>query len=775
MRNRMMIGTAALLLASAAFARAQQMPLPQQEQQGGHVVSAPATGGSIDFGARITSTTGDEARYERYRDLRSGANVNLAYAKVTPAYIFNVTVKNAGYRDQRYDAGFSSRRVKFAFFFDQLPLNHSYDTRTPYVCQPGSCTLDPALRARVQAGGYALGIPQTPADLRSGWIYSSILAQSDLKSRRDTIAGSVTISATDNLDFTVNVNSYKRAGNQPWGASYAFNFADEIPIVIDNRTTDVSAGIEWASHQGMMRLAYDYSKFDQNIPSFTWDNPIRATDYDQNRTTVVGYDPSGYVVGNGPARGRLAEAPTNTLTTFNWLGMLKLPNRTTANATFAMGAGRQNAELIPWTINPVFQQPALFAVFPGLANLPRDTAQMKVNYTAATVNVNSRPSRYLAFSVRYRSNDRSDLHQPFNGEEYVRFDAVPEETGSETEHFQINRNTLDANVAFTPFRFGSIRVGYGLDRWEQTARTTEGWKTDTGRVSFDTTGNDYVTLRALFEHSRRSAIGFDQEALNSLGMQPTARFFDEMSRIRDRGTLTVGLNPAPSVALNVAVSTAKDDYQGADPVVQFGLLNNTNTSYTVGFSLTPSPKVGIGGEYGREKYNALQQSRNSNPAPDPSWTDPARTWSLTNDETVNDVSLFVDLVNAIEKTNIRLGYDYSDSDQGFVFGGPRIPQLSALGQFIPLPNVTNNWQRATVDLRYNVTSRVGVGFGYSFEKLDIADFATINSSGPASMPVAALGPQTDTPRNDWLGVMLTGYGNRPYKGQTGSVRLIYNF
>ena len=775
MRNRIMIATAAPLLASATFAWAQQMPLPQQEQQSGHVVSATTTGGSIEFGGRLTSTTGDEARYERYRDLRSGANVKVAYAKATPDYIFNATVENAGYRDQRYNAGFSSRRIKFAFFFDQLPLNYSYDVRTPYVCQPGSCTLDAALRARVQAGGYGLGTPQTPAALRGGWIYSPILSQSPLTSRRDTVAGSVTISATDNLDLTVNAHSYKRTGNQPWGASYAFNFANEVPLTIDNRTTDVSAGIEWASHQGMMRLAYDYSKFDQNIPSFTWDNPIRATDYDQTRTTVVGYDPSGYVIGNGPARGRLAEAPSNTLTTFNWLGMVKLPNRTTANATFAMGAGRQNAELIPWTINPVLQQPALFTVFPGLAHLPRDTGQMKVNYTTGTVNFNSRPSQYVTVSARYRFNDRSDLHQPFNGEEYVRLDTGPQQTGSETEHFQINRNALDANVAFTPFRYGSIRVGYGLDRWEHTARTTDGWKTHTGRVSFDTPANDYITVRALFERSKRKAIGFDQEALNKTGMQPTGRFFDEASRIRKRAALIVDLNPVPIVGLNLAVSAGKDDYQGADPVLQFGLLNNTNTSYTVGLSVTPTPKLGIGGEYGREKYSALQQSRNANPAPDPSFADPTRNWTLTNDETVNTVSLFVHLANAVAKTNIRLGYDYSDSDQAFLFGGPRIPQLTALGQFIPLPDLTNQWQRGTVDFRYDVTSQVGLGFEYWFEKLDIADFATINSSGPASMPIAALGPQTNTPRNDWLGVVLTGYGNRPYKGQTGFIRLIYSF
>ncbi len=773
MRNRFTIAAAALVLTSASTAYAQQKPLPQQEQHSGQTVSGTTTGGTVEIGGRFSSTDGDEARYERYRDLRNGANVNLDYAKVTPDWIFNASVQNAGYRDQRYNAGFSSRRVKFALFFDQVPLNYSYETSTPYNCQPGSCTLDPNLRASVQAGGYNLGIPQTVADLvRGGSIYNSVAHQFDLRSRRDTIAGSATFSATDNLDFTFDFNNYKRTGNQPWGASFAFSYANEVPLVIDNNTSDVSAGIEWASHQGMMRVAYDYSKFSQNIPVFTWDNPIRATDYNLNRTTVTGYDPSGYSNGNGAAHGREAMAPTNTLTTFNWLGMVKLPNRTTANGSFSLGAGRQDEALIPWTINSVIAQPALYNVFPGLAALPRESAKMSVNYTSASLNVNSRPNRYVTLTARYRFDGRSDFHPLFPGEEYVRLDAVPEETGGESEQYQLNHNRFDANAAFTPFTFGSIRAGYTLERLDHTTRATEGWKDNTARVGFDTIGNEYVTLHAVYEHSTRDSVDLSIETLEEMGMQPAARFFDEASRIRNSATFIADFTPVPIVGVTLTATTGKDDYQGADPGQQFGLLNNKNTTYTIGVNVTPNPTVGFGAEYGRETFDTLQQSRNANPPPDPSWTSPNFDWNLANGDTVNNVSLYANLLKAITKTDIRLGYDYSDSDQGFLFGGPRIGGLTALNQFKALPNVTNKWQRATVDLRYDITSKVGVGFAYWFEKLDISDFATKNTAGPESLPIPALGPQTNTPRIDWLGELTTGYGNRPYKGQTGFVRLI---
>jgi hypothetical protein len=158
---------------------------------------------------------------------------------------------------------------------------------------------------------------------------------------------------------------------------------------------------------------------------------------------------------------------------------------------------------------------------------------------------------------------------------------------------------------------------------------------------------------------------------------------------------------------------------------------------------------------------------------------------------VNNFSLYLDLVKALAKTDIRFGYDYSDSNQGFVHGGPRITAMQnnsilttgdakpcAAGLtscFVALPNVTNKWQHLTFDLKYSVSKKVGVGFSYLYEKFDVADFATINTAGPATLSNATLGAQTNTPRIDWLGSLTTGYGNRPYTGSTGVVRLFYLF
>jgi hypothetical protein len=778
MRNRLMIGAAALLLASATVASAQSKP--QQE-------TTPPSNGVVDIGGRFTSASGDEARYERYRDLRSGVNANVVFNKETENWLFNVKASNIGYRDQRYTMDYNSKRVKVSFLFDSIPLNYGYDLKTPYVCTAGNCALDPGMRANIQNargtgatpvnGTTWIGVPQTLAQVQAGTSYNTIARTFDMQARRETIGADLRFSATDNVDLILGVKSYSRTGNMPFGIGFAFNNLVDLPLVIDNRETEIATGVEWASHQGMFRVMYEHSKFSQNIPTVTVDNPIHATDW--NSTPGTGYDPSGYTNAHGAAFGRAAMMPSNTLDTVNWLGMVKLPARTTANASFIMGANRQNEALIPWTTNPAVANANTYVTFPALASLPRDSADMYVNYITSVMNVNSRPHKYVTLSARYRYNSRNDFTRPFDAVEYVRMDTVPEEIGGEAEPFNINRNTFDVNASLTPLKYGAIRFGYTYDRYEHSIRATEGWKDNTYRVSFDSSSLKFMTLRAMYENTARRSIDLDVAEIVAGGGQPALRFYDEASRNRDRFTLMAEVNPVSSIGVNFSVATGKDDYKGADPTQQFGLLNNKNSAYTVGVTYAPNAKVNIGADYGIEIFNSVEESRNANPPPDPQFTDPTRNWTLTNDEHVNTFTLYLTLNKLLPKTNMRLAYDYSDSDQAFVHSGPRITTpvtgLQAIGQFIPLPNVTNAWTHLTFDLTYALSKKMALGFSLLHEGFEVSDHATINTAGPQSLPNPNVSPVTDKARIDWFGALLTGYGNRPYSGTTGVVRLFYYF
>src|SRR6185503_17285798 len=132
-------------------------------------------------------------------------------------------------------------------------------------------------------------------------------------------------------------------GHQPWGASFAFNVANEVPLPIDHRTNDIGAAVEWKNPKGMMRFAWNGSYFNNDVQTLVWDNPVRATDFSNGLLPPNGpYDPNGYSNGNGPAQGRESTAPNNVMQVVSAIGLYKMPRRTTLNGTIQLTSQKQD-------------------------------------------------------------------------------------------------------------------------------------------------------------------------------------------------------------------------------------------------------------------------------------------------------------------------------------------------------------------------------------------------------------------------------------------------
>ncbi len=802
MRDKLSMAAAVVLLMTRA-GLAQTPPTPQAPAQ----PPASLLNGTVNIGGLFSTVKGDQARYERYRDDRDGVRSGFSLNRHNATSLFDASASNIGYHDQQYHVGFTDRRVNFTFRWDSIPLNYSYITRTPYAGGSGTLTLDDGAQRAVQGptnatnDGTAVGVPCAPGAppaacgnpaqvaqaLAARSIYNDLAPAFDLQHRRDTAAFALTYAATRAVDIDARFTSARKDGQQPWGASFAFNDAVEVPQPLDQRTDDLALGASWANPRGMIRLEWDNSRFTNHIPSLVWDNPIRATDFNNGLAPPNGpFDPSGYSNGNGPVQGRMALAPSNMMNVVSATGLYKMPGRTTFNGTLQLTSQTQDEDLIPWTINSVINSPGVIAAFPGLAQLPRPTAEAEAKGVNALMNFSSRPMRAVSFVVRYRYNERDVQTPTFDAREYVRFDAVPEEIEEGLSHqFDTTRHNLDANVSFTPGRWGSLRAGYGHEAVERHGRGFSDVGENILRLSFDSFSSQYVSLRASYDIARRRGEGFveaesgnDEEevVVGPGGTQPTLRYYDEADRDRKRGTILLTVMPRDTVDVYFQLAAGRDKYMADDsvpvsrPGELFGLQEGEVTSWNVGLNVHPSDVVTFGANYGRDKYGALQRSRNANPPPDPTWTDPSRDWTLDNDEKTSNFNVYLDLLRALRNTDIRFSYDFSDSNNAYAHGGPRISALTTLNQFIPLPNVENTWHRANADVQYFFTQRVGVGIGYYFEKLDIADFNTIDTDGPVGVA-----PATGEPRLDYLGALTMGYGNRPYRGSTGVVRLLYHF
>ncbi len=612
-------------------------------------------------------------------------------------------------------------------------------------------------------------------------IYTQLAIPTDIQTRRTVFGVKAAYDVTAAVAFDADLSTTRRSGEMPWAAPFAFNNVNELAIPLDQRTNELKAGTEWVHARGVVRLDYWGSFFGNDIQTLRWDNPIRYTD-------TVPFNASAYSNGLGPAMGQMALWPGNTLNSVGTTAVYRLPRRTTVNGNLQFTSMRQNGTLLPWTSNPQLTTPQVLAQYPGLATLPRSTAEAQVNAYNALVTVNSRPANNVALMARFRYNKHDNNTPSFDGRTYARLDGSPgtlvdnpltSHVEGWSEYFQIDRQNLDLTSTFSLRRYGALRVGYSNEQFDREGRGFSETSENVFRLSYDAMALGPVSVRASLDHGRRRGEGFILQGLDYeegvAGIQPGLRYYDEANRNRTRGSLMFSAQPLDILSVNLQLATTRDEYLSDGFVPEgrefFGLLRADTTAVTVGVDLQPHDRVGLGASYGRERYDALQKSRNANPPPDASWTDPERNWTLDNGEAVNTVMVYLDLLQVIGDTgDLRLGYEYNDSDAAFVYGGPRIPALQAAGQFVPLPNVTNDWRRLTADFRYFVTANVGFGLSYWFESLHISDWRTIDSNGPVGFVAG-----TGTPRIDWLGGLMTGYGNRPYTGNRLFARLLYRF
>ncbi|HVG83124.1 MAG TPA: MtrB/PioB family outer membrane beta-barrel protein [Vicinamibacterales bacterium] len=810
MRNTLI--TLAALLASAHVALAQTPPTKP----------APAdvpSNGLADVGVRFGSDDGDEARFERYRDLRPGAATLFEWTKHTDSYRFNAGASNVGYRDQRYSADYYTGKLAVSGVFDSIPLNYFYDANSFWTTDGnGRFTLPLDVRQGIQGptnsttDGTAVGVPCAPggppaacsattaaAAITNRSIYANtgLFPQTqDIQVRRDILGGTVRYTTSPAFSFKLDASTTSRTGNMPWAASYAFNNANELVIPIDQRNNELKAGSEWVSNKGMLRLDYWGSYFTNDIQTLTWDNPIRATDFNNGLVPPNGpYDPSGYSNGNGPALGQAALWPSNNLNSIGTTGMFKFTPRTTVNGNLTYTFMRQDESLLPWTLNSSINNPTVLAAFPGLRQLPRSSAEAAVNSTNWLLNFSSRELRFVTIQARYRYNDHENNTPHFDGREYVRFDAVPEEFVDDpntpylegfSEYFQITRKNLDLNGTFGLKAFGSIRVGYANEEYEREGRGFSDVSENTFRAAYDARLFNYIGVRASLDTGQRRGDGFILSGIDyeegPAGTQPGLRYYDEADRDRTKAMLVLSANPHDQVGVFFQFTTTRDTFLGDESIPagreQFGLLSNDINAWAAGADYSLNDMVHFGLTYGWDKFNAVQKSRNANPPPDPTWTDPERNWFLDNTEKVNTVTAYVDMLGLMQsKADLRVGYEMNDSDNNFDYYGPRIDSLTAAGQFIPLPNVVNDWRRFTVDLKYFVSAAVGIGVGYWYENFDVTDWNTLDFDSGNFTGGGPVGfyPSTGTPRIDWLGGLMTGYGNRPYSGGRFFVRMLYRF
>ena len=775
MRNRTAILLGALLLVLPGMTQAQQT---QQQQTPAAPVTekAPAaadTAGTsifgaknrIDFGYRGTSLSGDPARYMRFRDLRDGADIPVfRFNKETETQFFHAEAFNPGYRDQQFAGKFEEiGKVKLDFEWNQIPLYISGDTKLLYRDQgKGKLTIDQNLRQSIQNAGLANSAAAYAA-LTNG--LSTQANPFEMRGRRDIGAFNVAYSVNRDVDLKFKVKTTGRDGYNlmsfGFGTSPGLNPAVEVNIPTSDRTTNVGGALEFANARGLFSVGFTGSTYDNHIPVVEFDNPMRATD-------AVGGSNTG-----GPAFGRVPMWPSNNAYSFDLSGSYKLPARSRASAFISVGRWSQNESLVPATSNTALVQPPL----------ERPSAEAKADVLSMVYSFTSRPGEPLWLNAKYRYYDYSNKTPHFASAQLVgdwNYGAATC-TGTaecwENEPASYNRGTLDLDAQYAPAKYLNVGAGFGREDSDRTYRIFEKTAENIYRVTVDSTGNQYVTFRAKYEHSNRTGSGFEEALLEEVGEQPDTRHFDVADRDRDRTTAILTITPVAQFDVNASVGVGKDNYKHTG----FGLRDNKNNGWSLGFDVLPIETVTFGVNYAFEKYTALQWSRTANPEPSYAFDDPSRDWGIDSNDKVKTFTANLDLMKALPKTDIRLSYDLTDGKAAYQYQlppgstittginyGPHDGMTSDSYNAIPvvqLPSLKNKLTDVRVDLTHYVRQNLALGVGYMYEDYKVDDFALNTSTTGKLAPTNSTGVFAAT--------VYSGYLYRPYTAHTGFVRMSY--
>ena len=728
MRHTSALTFAFILAAAPAFAQdPPSIPAPSDPVSIGRSEFSGKWYGTVDVGGRATSIDGDEARAQRYRDLRSGVYAtNAVFGKRTQDYAFEGQAWNIGYRDQRYMVDFQRPgRLSASFLYDQIPLWISHDTRTLYSeTQPGVFRLEDSMQQALQA---------KTTTLHS---YEDQAVQFDLRTMRKIGQADVNFNATPNTAIIVNIKNTNRDGHIPYGGTFGFSNAVEIPMPLDNRTTDLKTALEWSNGKGLLRFGWDGSTFENNIGNVVWDNPL-----------VYGPDASG-----APSQGRHTSWPSNTLTYLHGTGAFSTPGNGRVTAYAAFGQGRNTTDLLPHTINTGLASPAL-----SRTNAEAESQMTILNFTAAM-----RPASWLNLNARYRYAD-VDIQTPeferTTGQ--VSYDSSLKTSATPSEYHSVKRSTFDVDAAFTVAPYTSLKAGYSQQGTDYTHRIWESTSEDVFRVSLDSTGTQRFMVRALYENRQRTGDGFNAHALEEVGELPTMRHFDVADRDRNRFTFIGTAMVSSIIEVNASAGVGRDEYTDSG----HGLQSFDSDQYSIGANVAPDDRYSLTASYGWENYSSNQRSRNA--SDDLQFVDPKRDWTTDYTGKVNFFEAGLD-ISAIQRTLIRISGDWNKSNDTYLYGLVTGSPLAVPEQ---LPPVKNELLRAEIDLTYDLGRNLKLGVVYWFDDYKVEDFALGSETiSGISFPPVQEGEQAPS-----TNALLLGYQDRLYTAHVGFVRLTYGW
>jgi MtrB/PioB family decaheme-associated outer membrane protein len=669
--------------------------------------------GDVEVGGRGVSGDWGSAKYEEYREQRPGifGNAQILLEGKEGRYYFEGMATDIAERDQHYEIA-SGRygRYRLELEYDEHPHVFSNTARTLYTNQGGGVlTFPDATQAAIQA---AVGNAAKSALLATALGGATGVP---LRFRLQTGRIGFFYRPQAELELDAGYWTQEKEGTRPFGMGFGSpggNFAD-FAGPIDERTQEVTGGIQVARDTWSLRLDYTGSFYENDLDTMTVDNPLRATD----SATL------------GSSRGRTDLAPDNSAHTIRLSGAATLPLGFPARfaGTFSYGMRFQNDSFIPHTINTAIAGPSLA--------LPASSLDGEVRTLLANLVLTGRPHRDLNLAVRYRYYDYdSDIPILAFPGHVINDASLVNETRFNTpmDHHKQNAG-LDASYRLA--RPATLKLGFEWEQWDRSDHR-EVIRTDeyTAKAAIDYKPTMWTLLRAgyqfgirrgtdynTFAHLAHSVEEVDLAGAELQSQSTLLRKFDEANRIRNQVDLLGQVSPREDLTLTFTGGYGLTDYDDTT----LGLTEDERWNVGADIGYRPLNWLSLSAWYTFENIQFKQDSRWRPVVAGVTVDDPVNDWSSTSEDQVHTAGVGAEMVLIPDRLDASLSYVLEIAKaKTRAVGAPGTTAVPDGGNAPDWPDIKDTLQTFIAALRYHLQKNLTLKAEYRFEHFNLSNFKT---------------------------------------------------
>lgn len=514
----------------------------------------------------------------------------------------------------------------------------------------------------------------TPASTTGGMSdLDAALHPVNIESDRDILDFGLSYRLTSNIKVHADYQRQQRDGIRIASAG-GYTQAQFLPRRIDDYTDQVDTGVAFDLGNLDVSLGYYGSFYGNRVDYVRWDHLFTPFSSD--------------------GVGRTATEPDNQFQQFVLSGVFRTDLLNTLVAfSAATGTGKQDMNLLPYTVNPDLNSPAL----------PVTALDGKVDTGNYAFTLTSRPLAKARIKLAYRHDER-DNRTPVLTWTRVITDTFVTNDAEENIPWSYRRSRL--NLSATYSLFDTLTASAGYDRsdierdFQEVADQTE--KSSWGKLRWRPT----AYLEATFKggDALREVDDYDTSVAASFDQNPLMRKYYLAYRYREFAELALSASlPERPLSVGMTYLYADDSYSKSE----LGMTASQERRYSFDFSWGLSENSTLYLTAGNEAIEATQVGSESFAGP---------TWTADHDDEFTHFGGGVRLTGLGEKADLTLDYSHGSGETEILYSGMSVAPEA-------LPKLDSTLDSLNLTLRYAWSDRLSTDFVLRWDSFETSDWA----------------------------------------------------